>query len=184
MILMTHRVFQVSLLSTTYELTEMCLGMILVRPSSPSMIGDWGPYYEPCHVMVNGKHIFKFFCINPGPSCATGLSKHSSLSTLKYHFEHKHHAAYIEKNKKKDGPTQSTPTLVQTHLNMAPIPQAKCDKIVTVTLEWLIRDLLPFSTLDLEHYKAMVRAYIPNLAPPCAATVHSSLLNHQLALTE
>ncbi|KAF9133522.1 hypothetical protein BGW39_009596 [Mortierella sp. 14UC] len=38
---------------------------------------------------------------------------------------------------------------------MALAPQAKRDKIVTATLEWLIGDLLPFSTLDSEYNKAM-----------------------------
>jgi hypothetical protein len=67
---------------------------------------------------------------------------------------------------------------------MVPVPQAKRDKIVTATLEWLIGDLLPFSTLDSEYSKAMVRAYITSLAPPCAATVRGSLLSHRLALME
>ncbi|KAG0300570.1 hypothetical protein BGZ97_003164, partial [Linnemannia gamsii] len=67
---------------------------------------------------------------------------------------------------------------------MAPIPPAKRDKIATATLEWLIGDLLPFSGLDSEHFKAMVRAYIPNLAPPCSASIRSSLLKHRLGLME
>lgn len=74
--------------------------------------------------------------------------------------------------------------LHQTTLTMAPVPKPKRDKIYTATLEWLIGDLLPFSTLDLNLFKAMVKSYISNLDPPCSATIRALLLDHRIKLME
>lgn len=67
---------------------------------------------------------------------------------------------------------------------MASVPKQKRDKIYIATLEWLIGDLLPFSTLDSDLFRAMVKAYIPNIDPPCSATIRALLVDHRLKLTE
>ncbi|KAF8941415.1 hypothetical protein BGZ58_009498 [Dissophora ornata] len=54
---------------------------------------------------------------------------------------------------------------------MAPVPKVERDKILAATIEWVIGNLLLFSTLDSNLFKAMVREYAPNLAPHCAAAV-------------
>ncbi|KAI8606003.1 hypothetical protein EDD21DRAFT_410577 [Dissophora ornata] len=48
---------------------------------------------------------------------------------------------------------------------MAPVPKVERDKILAATIEWVIGNLLLFSTLDSNLFKAMVREYAPNLAP-------------------
>ena len=131
--------------------------------------------------MEGGKRVFKFVCLQPG--CHTALSKTSSSTTLSYHFKAKHHEAYVEKRKGVDRPAPAQ-SMIQTSLDMAPVPKAKCDKIQRALLEWLIADLLPFSTLDSVHFKAVVKSFIPNLAPPCAATIRASLLDHRITMTE
>ena|SRR5690349_15935070 len=67
---------------------------------------------------------------------------------------------------------------------MASVPKQKRDKIYTATLEWLIGELLPFSTLDSDLFAAMVRAYVPNIDPPCSARIRALLLDHRFKLTE
>lgn len=75
-------------------------------------------------------------------------------------------------------------TLHQTVLTMAPVSKLQRDKIYTATLEWLIGDLLPFSTLDSDLFQDMVKSYISNIDPPCSATIRALLLDHRIKLTE
>lgn len=131
--------------------------------------------------MESGRCIFKFFCLQSG--CQASFSKTSSSTTLSYHIKAKHHAEYIAMAKKKsiEWPPIS---LIQTSLDMAPVSKAKRDKTLVATLDWLVGDLLPFSTLDSERFRAMIRTYTPNQDPPCAATAHASLLDYCIKLTE
>ncbi|KAI8600849.1 hypothetical protein EDD21DRAFT_430441 [Dissophora ornata] len=54
----------------------------------------------------------------------------------------------------------------QATLDMSPVPAAKWSEVYMATLEWIIGDLLPFSTLDSELVQAMVRSYISMLSQP------------------
>jgi hypothetical protein len=62
---------------------------------------------------------------------------------------------------------------------MAPVPKPKRDKIYTETLEWLIGDRLPFSTLDSNAFKVIAKSYISNLDPPCSSIFIDQYLTAQ-----
>ncbi|KAF9315464.1 hypothetical protein BG006_003744, partial [Podila minutissima] len=100
------------------------------------------------------------------PGCQASFSKTSSSTTMSYHMKAKHCAAYVAlvKIKGTDWPAAS---LVQTSLDVMPVSKARRDKTLVATLEWLIGDLLPFSTLDSECFRAMIKTYSPNQDPPC-----------------
>jgi hypothetical protein len=103
---------------------------------------------------------------------------------LAYHFRTKHRSAFTEIRATKKGGTTDDKQLHQTSLTMASVPKHKLDKIYTATLEWLIGDLLPFSTLDSDLFRAMVKAYIPNIDPPCSTMIRALLVEHHLKLME
>jgi hypothetical protein len=67
---------------------------------------------------------------------------------------------------------------------MAHVPKPKHDKIYTATLEWLIGDSLPFSTLDSDPFQNMVKECISNIDPPCSSTIRGLLVGHRNRLTE
>ncbi|KAF9920481.1 hypothetical protein FBU30_009695 [Linnemannia zychae] len=144
-------------------------------PDEPPKVPEM--YFEARRVLENGVRIYKFYCLH----CNSKYAKKSGGSTLTYHFKTQHRPLYKELIERKQN--RITTTLHQTVLTMASIPKIKRDKIYMATLEWLIGDLLPFTTLDSTLFRAMVNSYIFNIDPPYSATIRSLLFDNRIKLT-
>ncbi|KAG0039463.1 hypothetical protein BGZ83_002797 [Gryganskiella cystojenkinii] len=56
------------------------------------------------------------------------------------------------------------------------------DAITSAALNWIISDMPPFSVLDSDDFKALVRLYQRKYTIPCARTVSEALPDHRLAV--
>ncbi|KAI8596566.1 hypothetical protein EDD21DRAFT_419549 [Dissophora ornata] len=142
----------------------------------PRVPGLWEGVFRVRRIKEEGKRVFRFHCLQPG--CKSTFAASSSSTTLTYHIKSKHRDFYQQRSQGK-GVDRSS--LTQTTLDMSLVPEAKQNKI-KAALEWVIGDLLPFSTLDSELFQAMARSNISNMKPPCGATVRDLLLDHRMTL--
>ncbi|KAG0083548.1 hypothetical protein BGZ93_001741, partial [Podila epicladia] len=98
----------------------------------------------------------------------------SNLSTsLKAHYQSKHHAEYTCIMQ-----IAFPSTSVQTILDPVALPSRFHEHAIRASLHWFIRGLIPFSTLDFLAFRDFVQDLLPMASMPCSQTFRTRLPSH------
>jgi hypothetical protein len=130
--------------------------------------------FEARRVMYKLNRTWRLFCLEP--NCTHQFSPKSSSTTLCKHFLACHPQALAKLEKKKTESTQPTIEDVTA--------ESRRQAVVTSALQWIISDMLPFSTFNSVAFREFMATCNSGLKLPCSATVRSHLTKHRLRLTE
>lgn len=159
------------------------INMLILFFAVVHISGRWKTYFIAVQRREGGEMRWKFTCAQSG--CTNDFSAKSSSTTLKYHYQKDHRTIYADLQNARarlltGGVAPLTQTSIRTSMSTVPSNQA----IITATLTWLIADMLPFSLMDSDHFRFLIRLYNPTLILPCAHTIRAALLDHRLMLKE
>lgn len=124
-----------------------------------TVIGNLTHLFLPCKKKISGKWQWRFGCLQDG--CTTTYSETVTTTSINRHYACEH-------SKFKTKPTQ------MTLLDM-PLGAKVQDKIALASLKWIIKDMLPFSTVDSEAFKDVIRSINHHVKVPCGATLRNRL---------